>query len=233
MVLPPRLDTVTEAKRLSCIFRRRVRGRQGSSQRPGVREANSIASRRKEAAMDDSRLRRDLIEVLEGKGAHVGVGAAFAKLQPEHRAARGGEVGHTVWEEFEHLRIAQEDILRFTLDPSWTSPKWPDGYWPSVQTPDQRAVAGLGDRVPLRSRRGDRSRAGPRPGPHGRDSPRRGPELSPADPAGRRPQRVSPGSGDRDPAPARGMDLRPRVRLGRPPPRTPGRRFHRPSDPRS
>ncbi len=85
--------------------------------------------------MDDSRLRRDLIEVLEGKGAHVGVGAAFAKLQPEHRAARGGEVGHTVWEELEHLRIAQEDILRFTLDPSWTSPKWPDGYWPSVQTP--------------------------------------------------------------------------------------------------
>ena len=85
--------------------------------------------------MDDSRLRRDLTELLEGKGAHVGVGAAFDKLQPEHRTARGGEDGHTVWEELEHLRIAQEDILRYTLDPGWTSPTWPDGYWPSVQTP--------------------------------------------------------------------------------------------------
>ena len=87
--------------------------------------------------MDDSRLRRDLIELLEGKCAHVGVGAAFAKLAPEHRATRGGEGGHTVWEELEHLRIAQEDILRFTLEPAWTSPHWPDGYWPDVKTPTE------------------------------------------------------------------------------------------------
>ena len=87
--------------------------------------------------MDDTRLRRDLIELLEGKGAHVGVGPAFANLAPEHRAARGGKDGHTVWQELEHLRIAQEDILRFTLEPGWTSPAWPDGYWPDVETPTE------------------------------------------------------------------------------------------------
>jgi uncharacterized damage-inducible protein DinB len=37
---------------------------------------------------------------------------------------------HSVWEELEHMRLAQEDILRYTLDASWTSPDFPEGYWP-------------------------------------------------------------------------------------------------------
>jgi len=87
--------------------------------------------------MDDPRLRRDLIELLEGKGAHVGTDVAFANLAPEHRAARLSEDGHTIWELLEHLRIAQEDILRYTLEPGWTSPEWPDGYWPAVEAPTE------------------------------------------------------------------------------------------------
>jgi uncharacterized damage-inducible protein DinB len=87
--------------------------------------------------MDGSRLRRDLLELLEGKGAHVGAEAAFAGLQPEHRADRSAGEGHTVWELLEHLRIAQEDILRYTLEPEWTSPEWPDGYWPEIETPTE------------------------------------------------------------------------------------------------
>jgi hypothetical protein len=35
------------------------------------------------------------------------------------------------------MRIAQEDILRYTLDSSWKSPGWPDGYWPP---PDERVT---------------------------------------------------------------------------------------------
>jgi uncharacterized damage-inducible protein DinB len=85
--------------------------------------------------MNDSRLRRDLVELLEGRGAHVDIHTAFADLAPEHRAARPIENGHTVWEILEHLRIAQEDILRYTLDAGWTSPAWPDGYWPEIQSP--------------------------------------------------------------------------------------------------
>jgi uncharacterized damage-inducible protein DinB len=85
--------------------------------------------------MDDSRLRRDLAELLTGKAAHVGVDTAFADLAPEHRAARPNEDGHTIWELLEHLRIAQEDILRYTLEPGWTSPPWPDGYWPEIEKP--------------------------------------------------------------------------------------------------
>jgi len=87
--------------------------------------------------MDDSRLRRDLLELLEGKSAHVGIEVAFADLRPEHRAVHPVGDGHTIWELLEHMRIAQEDILRYTLEPGWTSPEWPDGYWPEIETPTE------------------------------------------------------------------------------------------------
>ena len=94
--------------------------------------------------MNDSRLRRDLVELLEGRGAHVDVHTVFAGLAPEHRTARPIEDGHTIWEILEHLRIAQEDILRYTLDAGWKSPSWPEGYWPEVEAPtEERWAASL------------------------------------------------------------------------------------------
>jgi hypothetical protein len=33
------------------------------------------------------------------------------------------------------MRVAQEDILRYTLDPNWTSPAFPTGYWPAAESP--------------------------------------------------------------------------------------------------
>ena len=87
--------------------------------------------------MDDSRLRRDLLELLGGKSAHVGVDAAFADLAPKHRAARPLADGHTIWELLEHMRLAQEDIIRYTLESDWTSPVWPDGYWPEIEKPSE------------------------------------------------------------------------------------------------
>lgn len=42
---------------------------------------------------------------------------------------------HSVWELLEHIRIAQEDILRFSQSADYVSPKWPDGYWPASAAP--------------------------------------------------------------------------------------------------
>jgi hypothetical protein len=33
------------------------------------------------------------------------------------------------------MRLAQEDILRYTLDPEWKSPTFPEGYWPKRPSP--------------------------------------------------------------------------------------------------
>ena len=80
--------------------------------------------------MDDAILRETLVELLRGRQAHVGVRQAIEGLKPELRHVRPQDGEHSVWEDFEHMRIAQEDILRYTLDDAWQSPEWPRGYWP-------------------------------------------------------------------------------------------------------
>ena len=81
--------------------------------------------------MNESVLRAQLVELLLGGQAHVKPESALADVDPQLRNRRPAADVHSVWEELEHLRIAQEDILRYTIDPSWKSPKWPDGYWPA------------------------------------------------------------------------------------------------------
>ena len=80
--------------------------------------------------MDDSVLRDQIVELLRGGEAHVKAEAALTNVNPQFRNVRPPADVHSVWEELEHMRIAQQDILRYTLDASWTSPEWPEEYWP-------------------------------------------------------------------------------------------------------
>ena len=82
--------------------------------------------------MDDSVLRSQLAGLLRGGEAHVKAETALANVASHVRNVPPAAGVHSVWEELEHLRIAQEDILRYTIDASWESPKWPDGYWPAA-----------------------------------------------------------------------------------------------------
>ena len=81
--------------------------------------------------MNDSALRENLVELLRGGHAHTTAEKALAGVKPELRNKRPAEGLHSVWEELEHLRIAQEDILLYTIDESWKSPEFPAGYWPA------------------------------------------------------------------------------------------------------
>jgi len=76
-------------------------------------------------------LKADLLEFLGSHPAHPDSKKAFQNLKPENRHKKVENFSHTIWEELEHLRLAQEDILRFMLEPNWKSPKWPEGYWPT------------------------------------------------------------------------------------------------------
>jgi len=82
--------------------------------------------------MNDSILRQNLVEFLKGGQAHISLEQALDGLKPSLRNVRPANGSHSVWEELEHMRIAQEDILRYTLDAAWTSPDFPQGYWPKV-----------------------------------------------------------------------------------------------------
>ena len=80
--------------------------------------------------MKDKILRDHLVKLLKGGQAFVTFYMATKDVKPELRNKRpSGEI-HSVWENLEHMRIAQGDILRYSIDPNWESPDWPEDYWP-------------------------------------------------------------------------------------------------------
>lgn len=96
--------------------------------------------------MGQAGLRAHLVWLLGGGHAHGDFERAIADLPPELRGARPPGLPHTPWRLVEHMRIAQWDILRFSIDPTHVSPEFPDGYWPEGDAPPDpgawdRAVA--------------------------------------------------------------------------------------------
>lgn len=90
--------------------------------------------------MDQQPLRDHVLALLRGGGAHVDFDTAVKGLPAELRGKKPKGAEHSPWQILEHLRIAQWDILEFSRDSKHVSPKWPAGYWPTVQAPpNQRA----------------------------------------------------------------------------------------------
>lgn len=85
--------------------------------------------------MKDTELREHLLYLLEGGGAHIHFEDAFADFPEELRGVRVPGIPHTAWKLLEHMRIAQWDILEFSRNPNHISPKFPEGYWPIGDKP--------------------------------------------------------------------------------------------------
>jgi len=84
-------------------------------------------------------LRQHLIGLLTKAEAHVDLRSAIEDF-PAHLAGRKPEgAPHTPWQLLEHIRIAQQDILRFILEPNHVSPEFPKGYWPANDAPAKGA----------------------------------------------------------------------------------------------
>ena len=83
----------------------------------------------------DRAIREHLIELLSAGHAHLDFERAVADLPVGLRGVRQSGLPHTPWRSVEHLRIAQWDILRFSVDPAHVSPAFPDGYWPEGDAP--------------------------------------------------------------------------------------------------
>ena len=95
----------------------------------------------------DGSLRDHLANLLRGRGAHVPFERAVADVPPDQRGAIPPGAASSLWQQLEHLRIAQWDILEFSRNPAHVSPEWPAGYWPESALPwsekaDQRAMPG-------------------------------------------------------------------------------------------
>jgi hypothetical protein len=78
----------------------------------------------------DKVVREQLLALLRGGNAHLGVEQAVAEFPPEHINSKPPNVPYTPWHLIEHMRIAQWDILEYIRNPAHVSPDWPEGYWP-------------------------------------------------------------------------------------------------------
>lgn len=77
----------------------------------------------------------ELVNLLNGKGAHVSFSEAVADLPDNLRGVKPEGMPYSIWQLVEHIRIAQWDMLEFSKDASHQSPKWPDAYWPDEAMP--------------------------------------------------------------------------------------------------
>ena len=76
-------------------------------------------------------LREQLLELLDGQGAHMPFEAAVAGFPDDAINRRPPNVPYTPWHLLEHIRIAQADILDYIRNREYLAPDWPDEYWPA------------------------------------------------------------------------------------------------------
>jgi hypothetical protein len=90
---------------------------------------------------DDKALRDEVLLLLGGGRAHVSFEKAVANLPEDLRGKKPRGMPYTPWQQLEHMRICQWDILEYIRNPQHVSPEWPDGYWPKEAAPARNAWA--------------------------------------------------------------------------------------------
>jgi hypothetical protein len=86
----------------------------------------------------DKLLRQHVVKLLEAGDAHASFDDAIESLPEELRGKVPEGAEHSPWQLLEHLRIAQWDILEFSLDATHKSPEFPKGYWPHSPAPKDK-----------------------------------------------------------------------------------------------
>jgi uncharacterized damage-inducible protein DinB len=91
--------------------------------------------------MSDKRLREQLVRIVDWEEAHVGFDKAVDGVPVKLRGERAPGFEYTLWQLLEHLRLAQQDILDFCVNPKYVHDlKWPDDYWPKNPQPPNTAA---------------------------------------------------------------------------------------------
>jgi len=84
------------------------------------------------AQQEDASLRKHLLYLLRGGGAHLSFDDLVNSFPPDLCNRRVEGLPYTPWQVLEHMRIAQSDILEFSRDANHVSPEFPKGYWPGT-----------------------------------------------------------------------------------------------------
>ena len=106
---------------------------------------------------ESSSWREIVASALEWEQAHVGLDRAIADLPPDLRGSQPNGSPYSIWQQLEHIRIAQHDLLDFCRNPEYVHElRWPEDYWPKEPEPPSSeawddSLAGIRrDRVELK-----------------------------------------------------------------------------------
>ncbi len=88
---------------------------------------------------DDGAARQQLIKMLQGGQAHITFEDAVRDFPIDKAGLLPAGAPHSAWALLEHMRLAQEDILRFSQSADWVSPPFPAGYWPKSPAPERQS----------------------------------------------------------------------------------------------
>jgi hypothetical protein len=79
-------------------------------------------------------VRRQLLALLDGSGAHMTFEEAVAEFPEDAVNAAPPNVPYTPWHLVEHLRITQRDMLDYVTRTDYPQLDWPTDYWPARDT---------------------------------------------------------------------------------------------------
>ncbi len=82
---------------------------------------------------------KNLVYLIEEGNAHVPLDDALKKIPFPLLGEKPGKLSYSIWQLAEHIRIAQWDLLEFSRNAKYVSPKWPDDYWPKEAAPKSEA----------------------------------------------------------------------------------------------
>lgn len=80
-------------------------------------------------------VRQHVINLLAKGTAHADLRSVLKDFPANLRGRSPAGAPHTPWQLLEHIRLAQWDILNFSIDADHISPKFPEGYWPKTEKP--------------------------------------------------------------------------------------------------
>ncbi len=91
--------------------------------------------------MNETALREEVLFLLGGGRAHISFDKVVAGFPEALRGKKPAHAPYTPWQQLEHMRIAQWDILEYMRNRDHVSPEWPEGYWAPEQPPSRTAWA--------------------------------------------------------------------------------------------
>jgi hypothetical protein len=87
----------------------------------------------------DRALREAVLILLRGGRAHITFEKAVAGFPEDLRGRKPRGLPYTPWQQLEHMRLAQRDILEYIRNPRYVSLKFPEEYWPAQASPPRNA----------------------------------------------------------------------------------------------